>query len=386
MHTQKNSSHSKRLVLTIIIVSLTLLFHWLVLAFGLEQVDFFNSNLKKSIGPHQPNPVFISMLAEARSHPLKSPTKQTKQTPHKSNHTNTDSNLATNQTEPTEKPPPLNQKIEHTYNTNNTSANLLSQHTADSTTQIQTQNGQMPPHTNANHFITAPTIDQHKNIELLFHMYLGEAEGNPLAQVVHSIQIDGNFYEISSTGQALGLFANLYSGLLNQKSIGQIGSEGLQPQLYTEQRGKKPETQVLIDRNSGQVLFGANQTGPEVIPNLQDRLSVIYRLGRDIENFTAIAGVINTGQQWQYPVVSSSAMETFVFEAIKPEILKLTDSSQVQTWHIRRVETSGNQKLSIDLWLDPTLAWLPVQIRFTDKKGLVITQQQVRSGKAIRKD
>jgi hypothetical protein len=386
MHTQKNSSHSKRLLLTIIISSLTLFFHWLVLAFGLEQFHFFNPNTAESIDPHQPNPVVISMLVEASPRPLKSPTQQIKQAPHKSNHISTNSNLAVNETEPTEKQNSKNETIENGYNTNNAPKNSLNQHTTDPTTQIQSQNGQMLPHTNANHFITTPTIDQRKNIELLFHMYLGEAEGNALAQVIHSIQIDGNFYEISSTGQALGLLANLYNGFLNQKSIGQIGEEGLQPQLYTEQRGKKPEIRVLIDRNSGEVLFGANQTGPEVIPNLQDRLSVIYRLGRDIENFTAIAGIIHTGQQWQYPVVSSSAIETFVFEAIKPEVLTLADSSKVQTWHIRRVETGGNGKSSIDLWLDPTLAWLPVQIRFIDKKGLMITQQQVRSGNVMRKD
>lgn len=208
-------------------------------------------------------------------------------------------------------------------------------------------------------------------VRLKFRVSLGSGDNDALAMVTHSLALSEGHYEISSRGEALGLLATLYSGLLTQKSVGNWSSGGFETLHYTEQRGKKPETHVNLSPGDRNAQFSNGNGVTLASKDAQDRLSVIYHLGQSLRNKPPTAG-----ENRRFEVLSTNGVETYRFTMVGSESLSVDGVSR-EAWHVSRQASEPGEKTGIDIWYDLDGDGWPLQIQLTDKKGMVITQKRV---------
>ncbi len=212
-----------------------------------------------------------------------------------------------------------------------------------------------------------------KSGALVFDVYLGAAESDPLARMTHELKFTDQTYEISSRGEALGLLASLYSGLLTQRSVGLMTETGFSPQQYSEQKGKKPESITVFDQKTASIQFSGS-AGQPLPEHAQDRLSVIYALTAQLKDSELMGSLPKQGDVIKFKVANTQSIEDFDFDCLgyEPVVLR---HGEVRAMRFKRTKNVNGEKSSIELWFSPATEWLPVQIRLTDKKGMVVTQR-----------
>jgi hypothetical protein len=169
----------------------------------------------------------------------------------------------------------------------------------------------------------------------------------------------GNAYTLESTQQALGLVE------ARQRSAGTVGLQGLVPRTFTQQSNRRPQLSVEFDWTAQRVTFSQTGASAPAQPQMQDRLSLLLQLGwrqRAEPRATAI----------EIPVAVQRRVSTYLFSARGGETLDLP-AGTFETVKYERHRQAGEDALEV--WLAPALCSLPVRMRFTDERGLVIEQQ-----------
>lgn len=172
---------------------------------------------------------------------------------------------------------------------------------------------------------------------------------------------DGAEYTLSSSTRSL-----LYGA--RQDSRGTVQDRTLRPSVYTEQRQRRAPTTTTIDWPAGTVRFSAAADAPgAIVPLMQDRLSMLLQLGeraqrqRDGDVVLPVAGVRNVA--------------AYRFERRGTERISVPVGS-FDTVRLERRDTRRDE--AFELWLAPANCWLPVKMRFTDDRGLIV-ENQLRS-------
>ena len=176
----------------------------------------------------------------------------------------------------------------------------------------------------------------------------------------------GDAYTMESSLQAAGIIE------AKQNSVGTVGREGLVPRTFTQQSSRRPPRSAEFDWAAQRVTF--SQTGASVPtkPQMQDRLSLLMQLPwRHRADPRA--------QSIELPVAGQGGTSIYRFKAQGEETLALP-AGRFESVKFERHKEDGED--SLEVWLAPGLCSLPVRLRFTDDKGLVIEQQlrAVRTG------
>lgn len=174
---------------------------------------------------------------------------------------------------------------------------------------------------------------------------------------------DGQDYSIH------GETSVLFLTLLTFKSEGTIDNAGIQPELYTEKRLRKSETNTHFHRQRNTISFSASTTTYPRRGGEQDRASIIWQLagiGRgDLgKQFTA-------GENFEIFVAGVRDGETWHIQVAGREQLAHAHGS-VAAWHLIREPRPGSYEQKLDIWLAPEQDWYPVQLRFTEANGDLI--------------
>lgn len=207
-----------------------------------------------------------------------------------------------------------------------------------------------------------------------FDIYFGEyGSGFRVASLDYTIYHDGRHYTLHSAGRAEGLTALVYSGVLTQSSAGLLSANGLQPEHYTEKRGKRPTRTVDVDYATGRVVFGDNAPVP-IVEGAQDRLSVLVQLGLMAR---AMPERFARGAVVPIPEMSTTKTETSTY-TVHGEARLETASGPLRTLHLERTAPKKADDNRIEVWLGYDLDLLPVRIRVTDPGGRVLDQMLVR--------
>jgi len=207
-----------------------------------------------------------------------------------------------------------------------------------------------------------------------FDIYFGEyRSGFRVASLDYTIYHDGRHYTLRSAGRAEGLTALVYSGVLTQSSAGLLSANGLQPEHYTEKRGKRPTRTVDVDYATGRVVFGDNAPVP-IVAGAQDRLSVLVQLGLMAR---AMPERFARGAVVPIPEMSTSKTETSTY-AVHGEARLETGSGALRALHLERTAPKKADDNRIEVWLGYDLDLLPVRIRVTDPGGRVLDQMLAR--------
>lgn len=169
-------------------------------------------------------------------------------------------------------------------------------------------------------------------------------------------QHDGSRYEAR---QEISAFL---VGTRAQRSVGTITAQGLMPDKFSDK--SRSEQAAHFDYAQGRVTFSANTPQAPASPGVQDRLSVFIQLGALL---AADPGRFVPGTQITLTTVSARSADRWTFTIEGPETLDLPSGTTPALKLQRLPRKDYDQKA--ELWVAPSLGYLPVRIKLTQANG-----------------
>jgi hypothetical protein len=174
-----------------------------------------------------------------------------------------------------------------------------------------------------------------------------------------SLATDGR-YRLSLTTTAIGVT------LLELHSEGQLRAFGLAPERYTETRVRRGTVAANFDWEGRRVTFSARPHERPLPDGVQDRISFQFQLmllgQAQPERFRA-------GGQTVLLMASRDDVSSYRFRSTGPA-MTATGIGELDTVHIERIADDATEA-RVEVWLAPSLGWLPARLRFTDRYGRV---------------
>jgi len=167
-------------------------------------------------------------------------------------------------------------------------------------------------------------------------------------------------YETRMRGTVFGI------PLLDISSIGAIRRFGLAPERYVQKTGTRAPLAANLDWNQHVVTFSSRDFQRPAREGMQDRLSFQFQLmalGQLVPN------AFQTGAIVSMDVAGPGDVETYNFLVIGPETVE-TEAGPIETIKLDRPK-EGPAENRIEVWLAPSRRFLPVRLRFTDRRGNV---------------
>jgi hypothetical protein len=152
-----------------------------------------------------------------------------------------------------------------------------------------------------------------------------------------------------------------------QTSSGAVGPGGLEPVRFADRT--RSERAAHFDYAARRITFSANTPEATLLPGAQDRLSVILQLA-------ALFG----GDPARYPEGASLTLQTAsarnaeMWTFVRAETADLAlPAGPVPAVRLVRAPRRDFDD-TVEVWLAPSLGWLPVRLRFTQSGGDVADQ------------
>lgn len=157
-----------------------------------------------------------------------------------------------------------------------------------------------------------------------------------------------------------------------QTSRGLIGPEGLMPERFSDKF--RSEMAAHFNREQGRVTFSANTPDAALLQGAQDRLSILVQLAAMVASAPEAFGPATT---LTLQTVGPRDADLWLFTVGNIETLELPGGS-VQALKLTRNPRQAYDQ-QVDIWLAPSLGYLPARIRLTEANGDYIDQQWVSS-------
>ncbi|MCX7901886.1 MAG: DUF3108 domain-containing protein [Burkholderiaceae bacterium] len=155
-------------------------------------------------------------------------------------------------------------------------------------------------------------------------------------------------------------------------SRGAVSESGLAPERYVQKTATRAAVATNIDWSRQRVTFSRRSDELPTREGLQDRLSFQFQL---MALARAQPLALQPGAVISMPVAGTDQVETYEFLVIGRETLML-ESRPIETVKLDRGKGPGAEA-RVEVWLAPQLGWLPVKLRFTDRRGNV-TDSELR--------
>lgn len=151
-------------------------------------------------------------------------------------------------------------------------------------------------------------------------------------------------------------------------SKGAIGADGLAPTRFSDKF--RSERAAHFDRAQHRIVFSANTAPAPLLPGAQDQLSIFAQLASMLGGDPAGFAV---GSTVQIQTAGPREAEAWTFTVEGPETLQLPGGA-LDTFKLSR-NPGKDYDQKVEVWLAPTLAWLPARIRITFANGDYLDQQ-----------
>lgn len=169
----------------------------------------------------------------------------------------------------------------------------------------------------------------------------------------------GDSYTIDSSVTAVGIFE------AQQSSIGSVRPDGLVPRKFTLRSSRREPRSIDFDWAARRVSFSHTGASEPTRPHMQDRLSLMMQLAWRHRKEPRVT-------EFELPVAGPRHVATYLFRSQGAETLTVP-AGRFEAVKFERHKETGDDELEV--WLAPALCSLPVRLRFTDDKGLVIEQR-----------
>ncbi|AOJ63945.1 hypothetical protein WJ32_16700 [Burkholderia ubonensis] len=173
---------------------------------------------------------------------------------------------------------------------------------------------------------------------------------------------DGQTYELSVTMPVP------FVGPFRYRSQGRIDAYGIAPDRYVEQRGKRPEDIAIFNREIRQVVFTRTPDNAPLPDGAQDRFSMLMQLSGLLRGNP---DAYKRGVTQQFFVIDNNSGETWPITVIGDEPVQ-TAAGFIETRHFMRLPRRAGDTRRIDMWLAPSLGWLPARLVQTEPNGAQI--------------
>ncbi|HEX7906481.1 MAG TPA: DUF3108 domain-containing protein [Paraburkholderia sp.] len=156
-----------------------------------------------------------------------------------------------------------------------------------------------------------------------------------------------------------------FVGTFVYSSHGRIDAFGLAPDQYIEKRGRRAEDIAIFNRADKQIVFTRTPATLPLSDGAQDRFSVVMQLASLVRGDPA---TYKPGVTRQFFVVDNDSGENWPIETIGDETIR-TAQGFLDTRHFKRLPRHDGDMRRIDVWLAPSLGWLPARIVQTEPNG-----------------
>ncbi|KFX65867.1 DUF3108 domain-containing protein [Paraburkholderia fungorum] len=156
-----------------------------------------------------------------------------------------------------------------------------------------------------------------------------------------------------------------FVGTFTYSSHGRIDAFGLAPEQYIEKRGRRPEDVAIFNRTDKTIVFTRTPASLPLPDGAQDRFSMVMQLASLVRGDPA---AYKPGVTRQFFVVDNDSGENWPIETIGDETIR-TAQGYLETRHFKRLPRHDGDLRRIDVWLAPSLGWLPARIMQTEPNG-----------------
>ncbi|MCG5077321.1 DUF3108 domain-containing protein [Paraburkholderia tagetis] len=159
-----------------------------------------------------------------------------------------------------------------------------------------------------------------------------------------------------------------FVGTFSWTSRGHVDAFGLAPEQYIEKRGRRPENFTIFNRQEKQIVFTRTPNSLALPDGAQDRFSMVMQLASLVRGDS---DAYKPGVTREFYVADNDSGETWPIATIGDETVN-TDHGYVTARHFMRLPRHEGDKRRIDVWLAPSLGWLPVRLVQTEPNGTQI--------------
>jgi hypothetical protein len=159
-----------------------------------------------------------------------------------------------------------------------------------------------------------------------------------------------------------------FVGTFSYSSHGRVDAFGLAPDQYIEKRGHRAEDVSIFNRETKQIAFTKTPATLPLSDGAQDRFSMVMQLASLVRGDP---GAYQPGVTRQFFVVDNDSGEIWPIETIGDETVR-TARGFISARHFMRLPRHDGDKRRIDVWLAPSLGWLPARLVQTEPNGTEI--------------
>jgi hypothetical protein len=156
-----------------------------------------------------------------------------------------------------------------------------------------------------------------------------------------------------------------FIGTFSWTSRGHVDAFGLAPDKYIEKRGHRPEDVTVFNRSDKKIVFTRTPASLALPDAAQDRFSMVMQLASLVRGNP---DAYQPGVTREFFVADNDSGETWPVTTIGDETVQ-TNHGYVTARHFMRLPRRAGDKRRIDVWLAPSLGWLPVRLVQTEPNG-----------------
>ncbi|SIT39885.1 conserved hypothetical protein [Paraburkholderia piptadeniae] len=159
-----------------------------------------------------------------------------------------------------------------------------------------------------------------------------------------------------------------FVGTFSYSSHGHVDAFGLAPDQYVEKRGRRGEDVTTFNHDTKQIGFTRTPDTLALPDGAQDRFSMVMQLASLVRGDP---DAYQPGVTRQFYVTDNDSGEIWPIETIGDETVR-TGQGSIDARHFMRLPRRENDRRRIDVWLAPSLGWLPARLVQTEPNGTQI--------------
>jgi Protein of unknown function (DUF3108) len=159
-----------------------------------------------------------------------------------------------------------------------------------------------------------------------------------------------------------------FVGTFSYSSHGHVDAFGLAPDQYVEKRGRRGEDTTTFHRDTKQIAFTRTPNTLPLPDGAQDRFSMVMQLASLVRGDP---DAYQPGVTRQFYVTDNDSGEIWPIETIGDESVS-TAKGTIEARHFMRLPRREGDTRRIDVWLAPSLGWLPARLVQTEPNGTQI--------------
>ncbi|KND56556.1 putative PROLIN-rich signal peptide protein [Candidatus Paraburkholderia schumanniana] len=153
-------------------------------------------------------------------------------------------------------------------------------------------------------------------------------------------------------------------------SKGHIDGFGIAPEQYSEQRGRRAADIAIFNRETKQIVYTKTPQSQPLADGAQDRFSVVMQLSSLVrgapDKYKHKPGVTR-----RFSVADNDSNEIWPIETVGDENVQARGGFATAR-HFTRLPRKEGDRRKLDIWLAPSIGWLPVRILQTEPNGMQI--------------